>query len=50
MYLTGLKDDYIEDGRVITQDLAPTSLNKALSNPVVTSLGACYKKLNGSVG
>ena len=50
MYLTGLKDDYVEDGRVITQDLTPTSLNPALRSPVMTSLGACYKQLNGSTG
>ena len=48
MYLTGLKDDYEHDGRVITQILADP--NRALSAPGVTSLGACYKQLNSSVG
>jgi hypothetical protein len=48
MYLTGLKDDYEHDGRVITQVLAAP--NTALSAPAVTSLGACYKQLNSSVG
>ena len=48
MYLTGLKDDYEHDGRVITQILADP--NHALSAPGVTSLGACYKQLNSSVG
>jgi hypothetical protein len=48
MYLTGLKDDYEHDGRVITQVV--TSLNHALSAPGVAQLGACYKQLNSSVG
>jgi hypothetical protein len=48
IYLTGLKDDYEHDGRVITEILADP--NHALSNPAVTSLGACYKQLNSSVG
>ena len=48
MYLTGLKDDYEHDGRVVTQILADP--NQALSAPGVASLGACYKQLNSSVG
>ena len=48
MYLTGLKDDYEHDGRVVTEIL--TDPNRALSAPGVTSLGACYKQLNSSVG
>ncbi len=48
MYLTGLKDDYEHDGRVVTKILADP--NRALSAPAVTSLGACYKQLNSSVG
>jgi len=48
MYLTGLRDDYEQDGRVITQILA--SPNRALSDPAVTALGECYKQLNSSVG
>jgi len=48
MYLTGLRDDYQVDGRVITQVLA--SPNHALSAPGVTRLGECYKQLNSSVG
>jgi hypothetical protein len=48
MYLTGLKDDYEHDGRVITQILA--SPNSALSGSAVAVLGACYKQLNSSVG
>ena len=48
MYLTGLKDDYEHDGRVITQILA--SPNQALKAKGVTVLGECYKQLNSSVG
>jgi hypothetical protein len=48
MYLTGLRDDYEHDGRVITQVLGDP--NYALSRPGVTALGECYKQLNSSVG
>src|ERR1022692_4111590 len=48
MYLTGLRDDYEHDGRVITQILA--SPNAALRSPGIAALGACYKQLNSSVG
>jgi hypothetical protein len=48
MYLTGLKDDYEHDGRVITEVL--THPNHALHGAGVTALGACYKQLNSSVG
>ncbi|HEY1004431.1 MAG TPA: hypothetical protein VGD83_32820, partial [Streptosporangiaceae bacterium] len=48
MYLTGLKDDYEHDGRVITQILSDK--NHALAGRGVAALGACYKQLNSSVG
>ena len=48
IYLTGLKDDYEHDGRVITEILRHP--NHALGAPGVASLGACYKQLNSSVG
>ena len=48
MYLTGLTDDYIHDGRAISEVLAHP--NGALSAPGVESLGACYKQLNSCVG
>jgi hypothetical protein len=48
MYLTGLRDDYEHDGRVITQILSHP--NHALGAPAVTALGECYKQLNSSVG
>ena len=48
IYLTGLRDDYEHDGRVVTQIL--THPNHALSVPGVRRLGECYKQLNSSVG
>jgi hypothetical protein len=48
LYLLGLHADYIQDGRVITQILADP--NRALRNPLATSLGETYKQLNSSVG
>jgi hypothetical protein len=48
LYLAGLQDDYISDGRVITQILAQP--NDALIPHEVARLGACYKQLNSSVG
>jgi hypothetical protein len=48
MYLTGLRDDYEHDGRVITQILQHP--NRALRGDGVTDLAACYKQLNSSVG
>jgi hypothetical protein len=48
IYLTGLTDHYEHDGRVITEVLSRP--NRALSAPGVTTLGACYKQLNSSVG
>jgi hypothetical protein len=48
MYLTGLRDDYEHDGRVITQIL--TRPNRALRTRGVAALGECYKQLNASVG
>jgi len=48
MYLTGLRDAYQHDGRVITQILSDP--NRALRAPGVTTLGECYKQLNSSVG
>jgi hypothetical protein len=48
MFLTGLRDDYQSDGRVVTQLL--TQSPGALNAPAVTPLSACYKQLNSSVG
>jgi hypothetical protein len=48
LFLTGLKDDYIGDGRVITEDLTSASPN--LTSPAVQALATAYKQLNASVG
>jgi hypothetical protein len=48
MYLLGLHDPYVPDGRVITQILQHP--NNALDHSQVTRLGECYKQLNSSVG
>jgi len=48
MYLTGLRDDYTPDGRVISQILAWPSF--ALDRPSTVRLATCYKQLNSSVG
>jgi hypothetical protein len=48
MALTGLKDDYVSDGRVLTEDMtfAPGKTGERFFQP----LAACYKQLNSSVG
>jgi len=46
--LVGLKDDYIEDGRVLTEDLTITPGQTA--DPHFLPLAQCYKQLNSSVG
>jgi hypothetical protein len=48
LYLAGLRDDYVPDGRVITPILShPTA---ALAAPLTERLAVCYKQLNASVG
>ena len=48
MALTGLKDDYVPDGRVITEIMwhKPDQTGERAFQP----LAACYKQLNSSVG
>ena len=48
MALTGLKDDYVPDGRVLTEDMTfrPGKTWQAEFQP----LAVCYKQLNSSVG
>jgi hypothetical protein len=46
--LTGLKDDYIDDGRVLTEDLT-VSPGKTKQGKF-EDLAVCYKQLNSSVG
>ena len=46
--LTGLKDDYVDDGRVLVEDLT-VSPGKA-GQPKYQDLAVCYKQLDSSVG
>jgi hypothetical protein len=46
--LTGLKDDYIDDGRVLVEDM--TSPPGKSGQPKFQDLAVCYKQLNASVG
>ena len=48
MALTGLKDDYVDDGRVLVEDLT-VSPGKT-GQPKYLDLAKCYKQLNSSVG
>ena len=48
MALTGLTDDYTQDGRVLTEDLTVTPGQTGDTNFV--PLARCYKQLNSSVG
>ena len=48
MYLTGLKDDYTQDGTVITGVLSSPPAH--LRSVPEQRLAACYKQLNASVG
>jgi hypothetical protein len=48
MALTGLKDDYVDDGRVLVEDLT-VSPGKT-GQPKYLDLAKCYKQLNASVG
>jgi hypothetical protein len=46
--LTGLKDDYVDDGRVLVEDL--TVAPDKTGQPKYQRLAVCYKQLNSSVG
>ena len=46
--LVGLKDDYVEDGRVLVEDL--TNPPDKSGQPKYQRLAVCYKQLNSSVG
>jgi hypothetical protein len=48
LYLVGLHDDYVSDGRVISPIV--DHLTAALRAPGVEALAVCYKQLNSSVG
>jgi hypothetical protein len=48
MALTGLKDDYVTDGRVLVEDMTVTP--GQTGQPGFKDLAVCYKQLNSSVG
>jgi hypothetical protein len=51
LLLTGLKDDYVSDGRVIAEDIAVSPLPKGLTDlPDFLALAAAYKQINAPLG
>jgi hypothetical protein len=44
--LTGLKDDYIEDGRVLTEAMQPSAVPSNLNGTSATQLAQLYEQLN----
>jgi hypothetical protein len=50
MALTGLTDDYVEDGRILTEALNPSAVPKNLVGTTGTQLAAIYEQLNASFG
>jgi hypothetical protein len=48
LWLAGLQDSYVDDGRVISEILTDPNPTIAASN--FTDLAACYKQLNAGVG
>jgi len=50
MALTGLKDDYLQDGRVLIEALDPKAVPAALSSANALPLGQLYEQLNAPFG
>ena len=48
--LTGLKDDYQHDGRVLAEALTTGATPAALRSPITTQLGRIYEQLNAPFG
>jgi hypothetical protein len=48
LWLAGLRDSYVDDGRVLSEIV--TDPNDAIAGSNYTDLAACYKQLNASVG
>jgi hypothetical protein len=48
LWLVGLQDSYVDDGRVLSEIL--TDPNDAIAGSDYTDLAECYKQLNASVG
>jgi len=50
MSLTGLEDDYVEDGRILTEALVPTVIPTKLRGTSATQLAVLYEQLNAPFG
>ncbi|HYA89722.1 MAG TPA: hypothetical protein VEF54_02740 [archaeon] len=50
LFLSGLQDDYIDDGRVISEGLHRHVLPESLRDPFYEDLSTIYKQLNAPVG
>ena len=50
MFLTGLRDDYEHDGRVILELLDPNIVPRNLHSPTLRQLGQIYKQINAPFG
>jgi hypothetical protein len=50
MALTGLKDDYLQDGRVLIEALDPKALPSALASTNALPLAQLYEQLNAPFG
>jgi hypothetical protein len=50
LFLTGLHDDNLQDGRVISHSQILTQPDHPVRGHSVTALGACYKQFDSSVG
>src|SRR5665213_3472750 len=48
--LAGLKDDYVHDGRVITEALTSSAVPPALAGPSALALAQLYEKINAPFG
>jgi hypothetical protein len=50
LLLTGLRDDYVHDGRVLAEDLHESALPTAVRGELFRLLAAAYKQLNATLG
>jgi hypothetical protein len=50
LFLIGLQDDYVHDGRVITEGLNQRALSPAMRGPLFELLSTVYKQLNAPIG
>jgi hypothetical protein len=48
--LTGLKDDYAHDGRVLVEAMQPAAIPRSMRSPLVGSLATVYEQLNAPFG